>query len=293
MINAHLRRYAVKLDEAKYQVVLRDRLDYSANEVFADDSYWSAPWFARYWHKLFQSKANAAGVAVRPDDKVLDCCCGHGYLGEVFEEKFRARVTFCDLSATQLAELRARRARSGAAQANVLEADLLHLPFPDASFDWAVGNSFLHHLPDVPAALRELNRVTKPGGGAVLFHEPTTTSIFWESFPLSIFKDTRPTAESGNFTDLWLFTPDSLRPVFEEAGFADVRILGTGILSALLINWYLIVTSKLRSQSRAWVYPAYLLRAWLNKLDLLFQPRWKKRLAPSIMVVARKVERIG
>jgi ubiquinone/menaquinone biosynthesis C-methylase UbiE len=293
MINSHLVPYAVELDEPNYRVVLRDQLDYSANEAFADDSYWSAPWLARYWEKMFQIKIHAAGLAIRPAEKVLDCCCGHGYLGEVFEHRSRAEVTFCDLSATQLAALRARRARRGATQANVREADLLHLPFADATFDWVVGNSFLHHLPDVPAALRELNRVTRPGGRAVLFHEPTTTSIFWESFPLSLFKDTQPTATTGNFSDLWLFTPDSLVPVFEGAGFGNVRILGTGILSALLINWYLIVASKLRWQSRLGVYPAYLLRAWLNKLDLLFQPRWKQRRAPSIMVVATKVERVG
>src|ERR1700676_1895654 len=147
MINSHLVRHAVKLDESNYQVLLRDRADYSANEKFADDSYWSAPWFQCYWDKLFQIKIKAAELSVHPGDRVLDCCCGQGYLGEVLERRFRADVTVSDLSAAQLAELRARRARSGAPQANAQEADLLNLPFPDAVFDWIVGNSFLHHLP--------------------------------------------------------------------------------------------------------------------------------------------------
>jgi ubiquinone/menaquinone biosynthesis C-methylase UbiE len=42
------------------------------------------------------------------------------------------------------------------------------LPFPDAHFDMAISRYSAHHWHDVPAALREVRRVLKPGGRMLL-----------------------------------------------------------------------------------------------------------------------------
>jgi SAM-dependent methyltransferase len=42
--------------------------------------------------------------------------------------------------------------------------DVFHLPFSDASFDYIVANSFLHHLPDLNDAVREFTHLLRPGG---------------------------------------------------------------------------------------------------------------------------------
>lgn len=47
---------------------------------------------------------------------------------------------------------------------NVLEADALHLPLPDASFDVATVAFGLRNMADYAAALREFRRVLCPGG---------------------------------------------------------------------------------------------------------------------------------
>ena len=44
------------------------------------------------------------------------------------------------------------------------QGDAMRLPFADASFDVVTCQTLLIHLPDVPAALRELTRVLTPGG---------------------------------------------------------------------------------------------------------------------------------
>ena len=47
-------------------------------------------------------------------------------------------------------------------------ADAAQLPYPDHSFDAAVSTQVYEYLPDVPAALRELHRVLRPDGRAVI-----------------------------------------------------------------------------------------------------------------------------
>lgn len=54
---------------------------------------------------------------------------------------------------------------------HVVRGDVRRLPFADASFDLVVSNSTLDHLPDVESiadSLRELWRVTSPGGVAIV-----------------------------------------------------------------------------------------------------------------------------
>jgi SAM-dependent methyltransferase len=62
-------------------------------------------------------------------------------------------------------------ARSGRAGLAVTQADVRQLPYRDASFELVVSNSTLDHFEaraDIAAALRELSRVTAPGGSLVI-----------------------------------------------------------------------------------------------------------------------------
>ena len=49
-----------------------------------------------------------------------------------------------------------------------VKADICDLPFPNAEFDFILCNHVLEHIPDDHQALRELYRVLKPGGSAIL-----------------------------------------------------------------------------------------------------------------------------
>ena len=52
---------------------------------------------------------------------------------------------------------------------NTIEViDLLEIPYSDNSFDWVMCNHVLEHIPDDISAMRELFRVLKPGGKAIL-----------------------------------------------------------------------------------------------------------------------------
>ncbi len=51
-------------------------------------------------------------------------------------------------------------------------ADAEHLDFADHSFDLVYSHGVLHHTPDIETAVREIHRVLKPGGRAIvmLYH---------------------------------------------------------------------------------------------------------------------------
>lgn len=51
---------------------------------------------------------------------------------------------------------------------DIVQADLLALPFPDSHFDLLIANHVLEHVDDDRCAVREIVRVIKPGGHAIL-----------------------------------------------------------------------------------------------------------------------------
>ena len=113
-------------------------------------------------------------LGLRPGERVLDLGCGAGR--HAFEMYRRgADVIAFDQDADELAgvrELFAAMREAGevpdGAEADVKEGDALALPFADGEFDRVVAAEILEHIPDDLGAIRELVRVTRPGGTVAL-----------------------------------------------------------------------------------------------------------------------------
>ena len=99
-----------------------------------------------------------AQAVVRPEDRVLDACCGTGDLA-LAAQKAGGTVTGLDFSPRMLE--RARRKGPGVTW---VEGDLLELPFEDASFEAATVGFGVRNVVDLPRALAELRRVLVAGG---------------------------------------------------------------------------------------------------------------------------------
>lgn len=109
-------------------------------------------------------------LALQPGERVLDLAAGTGTSSAALASS-GARVVGCDFS---LGMLRVG-ARAGHVGVDLVAGDALRLPFADGSFD-AVTISFgLRNTADADRALRELLRVTRPGGRLVVceFSHPT------------------------------------------------------------------------------------------------------------------------
>ena len=109
--------------------------------------------------------APAAGL------RVLDAGCGRG---EVLLACARAGATVAGADASAAAVAISRETLAAVDGADVREAGLAALPWPDASFDRALLGDVIEHLtPDESAsALRELHRVLTPGGVLVVHTAP-------------------------------------------------------------------------------------------------------------------------
>jgi SAM-dependent methyltransferase len=93
---------------------------------------------------------------------VADVGCGNGFdLRQIVPQGRCRRAIGVDLSAGMLRSLADLR-QSG--RLCLVQADAQRLPLPDGSVDVAMAMHMLYHVPDVSAAIRELRRVTKPGG---------------------------------------------------------------------------------------------------------------------------------
>ena len=98
-------------------------------------------------------------ATVHAGDRVLDACCGTGDLAVAARQAGAGDVVGLDFSEPML-----ERARHKAPELEWIQADVLQLPFEDASFDAAVVGFGVRNVEDLEAAIRELRRVLRPGG---------------------------------------------------------------------------------------------------------------------------------
>jgi ubiquinone/menaquinone biosynthesis C-methylase UbiE len=101
--------------------------------------------------------------------RVLDLGGGMGRIAVPLAERYR--VDLCDISEAMLEQARAA-ARAAEVPAGQLTTTIVDaskpLPFADASFDLLICLDLLVHLPDPATAVREMYRVLKPGGTALI-----------------------------------------------------------------------------------------------------------------------------
>ena len=121
--------------------------------------------YEKEWHI-----PEAAGFAQSNNLRVLEVGCGLGTDGAQFA-KAGAVYTGVDLTEAAV-DLARRRFDLFSLPGSFRVAYAEKLDFPNDSFDLVYSHGVLHHTPDTAAAIREIHRVLRPGGRAVvmLYH---------------------------------------------------------------------------------------------------------------------------
>jgi ubiquinone/menaquinone biosynthesis C-methylase UbiE len=117
----------------------------------------------------------------RRADRVLDVATGGGHTALAFAGIAR-RVIAYDLTEPMLAAARGHVRARGAATVEFVAGDAGALPFRDESFDVVTCRTAAHHFADLPAAVRQIHRVLRPGGSLllqdILGHDDADASAF-------------------------------------------------------------------------------------------------------------------
>jgi len=155
-------------------------------------------------------KMMAKELDLRPDDDLLEIGCGSaGLLAD--QASHVGHVAGLDASEIQVRMARKRLAdRIAAGTAEIVLGDAMALPWADGRFSVVGSLNCLKFVPDPPKALREMHRVLRPDGRLVL----------------TIDKQVDKWGRSGEVDGFgqWQWSPDDVRRMMEEAGFADVSV---------------------------------------------------------------------
>ncbi|WP_308121210.1 demethylmenaquinone methyltransferase [Paractinoplanes bogorensis] len=118
-------------------------------------------------------RATRAALGLRPGERVLDVGAGTGVSTDELGRS-GAFAVGADLSTGML-----RAGRRVRPQVPLVAGDALKLPFADETFDAVTISFAIRNVVDVEGALRELARVTRPGGRLVIceFSSPTNKAF--------------------------------------------------------------------------------------------------------------------
>lgn len=155
-------------------------------------------------------------VGPKPGELVLDLAAGTGTSSQPFADR-GATVVPCDFSVGML-----RVGKKARPHLPFVAGDGTRLPFADETFD-AVTISFgLRNIVDPEAGLRELRRVTKPGGRLVVceFSAPTWgpfRTVYMEYLMKALPAVARAVSSSP---DAYVYLAESIRAWPDQAGLA-------------------------------------------------------------------------
>jgi len=218
-------------------------------------------------------------------------------------------ATCSDISPGMLSTLSANAGRLGLAVATEV-ADAERLPFADQSFDLVLGHAVLHHIPDLPRAFTEFERVLRPGGTVLFAGEPSRYGDRLANVPKRVAgalapvwrramkasaavadPGERPVAELERVVDVHAFSPSELSRAAGSAGLVDIRVSG----EELVANWFGWTNRTLEAtadpEEIPWAWRQYAYRGYLA-LQELDRRLLERRLPPAVfynlMIAARK-----
>jgi SAM-dependent methyltransferase len=218
-------------------------------------------------------------------------------------------ATCTDISAGMLTTLKANAERAGL-EVQTEPADAERLPFADESFDLVLGHAVLHHIPDLPRAFAEFERVLAPGGTLLFAGEPSRYGDRLAAAPKRVAaavaplwrraigarrsaaaEDGEPDAALERVVDVHAFAPAELASLARGAGLTDVRVTG----EELLANWFGWANRTLEATAEPddvpWAWRQYAHRGYLLLQGLdhrLLEPGLPAAVFYNLMVAARK-----
>jgi ubiquinone/menaquinone biosynthesis C-methylase UbiE len=166
--------------------------------------------FMNRGHKaIYENMAKV--LQLQPEDHLLEVACGNGY----FIKKYASNVR--SIAGLDLSELSVRMAtkknkdRVTAGTAEFVQGDASQLPWEDHKFSVATVMGGFPMLPKPADVLKEMYRVLRSGGRAIV-------CIEWNA------EDGKDHSKEIKKYGLKVWTENDVRTIFKDAGFSDPTI---------------------------------------------------------------------
>jgi ubiquinone/menaquinone biosynthesis C-methylase UbiE len=160
-------------------------------------------------------------AALKPGERVLDIACGTGLVSCRAADAVGSggEVVGTDISEEMIKKCIETAAQKGFSNATFRRMEAEKLDLDDASFDAVLCGLGMMYVTDFAGSIREMFRVTRPGGRAV--------SAVWGRRGACGWAEIFPIVERRVQSDVCpmffqLGTGDVQRTMFEQAGFSDV-----------------------------------------------------------------------
>jgi ubiquinone/menaquinone biosynthesis C-methylase UbiE len=166
-------------------------------------------------------------VGLEPGERFLDVAAGPGGLS-LPAARLGAEVLATDWSPAMIERFGARVREEGLSKAEGRVMDCHALDLPDDNFD-VTGSQFgVMLVPDQPRALREMVRVTKPGGRVLVIAYGSPEKFEALQFFIGALKAVAPEfpglPDDPSPLEFQVADPDVFRQRLTDAGLKDVRV---------------------------------------------------------------------
>lgn len=181
-------------------------------------------------------------VRVGPGIRLLDVAAGSGALS-IPAARLGAQVVATDIASGLIERLKMRAHTEGLANLDARVMDGQSLDLAPGSFDVSASQFGVNLFPDLARGVRELARVTKPGGTVLIAAFGDPRKVEFMGFFMGALKATVPAftpPDLSNAPPTSLADPEKLRHVLTDAGLTDVAVE--------TITWRM----RLRSGSHLW-----------------------------------------
>ncbi|MCI2771118.1 demethylmenaquinone methyltransferase [Staphylococcus warneri] len=199
-------------------------------------------------HKVWRKRVMKE-MSVKKGSTALDVCCGTADWTIALSKAVgpQGEVTGLDFSENMLEVGKEKTVHMD--NIHLVHGDAMNLPFDDASFDYVTIGFGLRNVPDYLGALKEMERVLKPGGMIVCLETSQPTLPVFKQVYRLYFKFVMPIfgklfAKSKEEYE-WLQQStfdfpgkEKLKRLFEQAGFSNIKVRSfTGGVAAMHLGY--------------------------------------------------------
>jgi len=157
-------------------------------------------------------------VSIQNDSTILDVGCGGGRtVSKLAAIAAQGRVYGVDYSEESVAATKRTNARwIDLSRVDVRHGSVSQLPFPDAMFDLVTAVETHFWWPNLPGDMREVFRVTKPGGAFI---------VIAEVYKGAITAVSKLAEKYASRTGMTMLSVGEHRELLANAGFSEVQVI--------------------------------------------------------------------